>query len=139
MLLLLSGSHPNDFQKNACGLCCVLRKKLNNIASIGCLLFIADKELSLHPIRNGGNSNKVVMDVKSQYLSFDFTYDGKKHKGKVRLTESDPNVFMLYDDHDLEITWMKRIRHKGKHIVINIVVKDDWNNGWNCSFTQTAT
>lgn len=68
------------------------------------------------------------MNVKSQYLSYDFTYDGKKHKGKARLTESDPNVFMVYDDHDLELTWMKRIPHKGKHIVINIVVKDDWND-----------
>lgn len=70
----------------------------------------------------------VVMDVKSQYLLYDFTYDGKKHKGKVRLSESNPNVSALYDDHDLELTWMKQIRHKSKHIVINIVVKDDWND-----------
>ena len=89
------------------------------------------------------------MDVKSQYLSFDFTYDGKKHKGKVRLTESDPNVFMLYDNHDLELTWFKHIRHKGKHIVINIVVKDDWSDyetlgsvaasAWVCVYNKQRT
>lgn len=67
-------------------------------------------------------------DVKYQYLLYDFTYEGKKHKGKIRLTEDIHNVFVLYDDHDLEITWFKKIRHKGKSIILNIVLKDDWND-----------
>lgn len=44
------------------------------------------------------------------------------------LDEDSPNVVMMYDDHDLEVTWVKHIRHKGKYIEISIVVNDDWND-----------
>lgn len=60
-----------------------------------------------------------------QYLVYDFTYKGKRHKGKVLLEEDIPNLYMMYDDHDIEITWVKRIRQKGKHIELNIVINDD--------------
>lgn len=59
------------------------------------------------------------------YLKYDFHYEGVRHKGKVRLDEDEPGVQMMYDDHDIEITWVKRIRHKGKYIELNIVVNDD--------------
>lgn len=32
---------------------------------------------------------------------------------------------MMYDDHDIEITWVKRIRHKGKYMELSIVMNDD--------------
>lgn len=32
---------------------------------------------------------------------------------------------MLYDDHAIEVTWVKRIRHKGKYVELSIVVNDD--------------
>lgn len=67
----------------------------------------------------------VEKEVKYQYLKYDFTYEGRRHKGKIRLVEDAPNVIMWYDDHDIEITWVKRIRHKGKYIEINIVINDD--------------
>lgn len=67
-------------------------------------------------------------NIPNQYLMYDFTYEGKRHKGKILLDEDAPGVQMMYDDHDLEITWEKRIRHAGKEMVLNIVVKDDWND-----------
>lgn len=67
-------------------------------------------------------------DISQQFLLYDFTYEGKRHKGKILLNEDAPGVQMMYDDHDLEITWEKRIRHAGKEMVLNIVVKDDWND-----------
>lgn len=67
-------------------------------------------------------------DIPQQFLLYDFTYEGKRHKGKILLDEDAPGVQMMYDDHDLEITWEKRIRHAGKDMVLNIVVKDDWND-----------
>lgn len=60
-----------------------------------------------------------------QYFVYDFTYEGQRHKGKITLDEDTPNLFMMYDDHDIEITWVKRIRHKGKYIELSIVVNDD--------------
>ena len=65
---------------------------------------------------------------KSQYLVYDFTYEGIRHSAKIKLEEGLNDIALLYDDHDLEITWEKRIRHRGKHMIINIVIKDDWND-----------
>ena len=65
---------------------------------------------------------------KSQYLVYDFTYEGIRHSAKIKLEEGLNGIALLYDDHDLEITWEKRIRHRGKHMIINIVIKDDWND-----------
>lgn len=64
-------------------------------------------------------------NIPNQYLLYDFTYEGQRHKGKVKLDEDISNLFMMYDDHDIEITWVKRIRHKGKHLELSIVVNDD--------------
>lgn len=63
-----------------------------------------------------------------QYLLYDFTYEGRRHKGRFRLYENSQNVVMLYDDHNMEVTWIKHIKHKGKYIEINIVVNDNWND-----------
>lgn len=63
--------------------------------------------------------------IPNQYLVYDFTYEGQRHKGKVKLDEDTPNLYMMYNDHDIEITWVKRIRHKGKYIELSIVVNDD--------------
>lgn len=60
-----------------------------------------------------------------QYLVYDFTYKGKRHKEKVLLEEDIPILYMLYDDHAIEVTWVKRIRHKGKYVELSIVVNDD--------------
>lgn len=65
---------------------------------------------------------------KSQYLVYDFIYEGIRHRAKIKLEEGLNGIALLYDDHDLEITWEKRIRHKGKHMIINIVIKEDWND-----------
>lgn len=61
----------------------------------------------------------------NQYLVYDFTYEGQRHRGKVNLDEDTPNLYMMYDDHDIEVTWVKRIRHKGKYIELSIVLNDD--------------
>lgn len=63
--------------------------------------------------------------ITNQYLVYDFAYEGQGHKGKIILDEGTPNLYMMYDDHDIEITWVKRIRHRGKHIELSIVVNDD--------------
>lgn len=63
--------------------------------------------------------------IPNQYLVYDFTYESQRHKGKILLDEDTPNLYMMYDDHDLEITWVKRILHKGKFIELSIVVNDD--------------
>lgn len=63
--------------------------------------------------------------IPNQYLVYDFTYEGQRHRGKVLLDEDTPNLYMMYDDHNIEITWVKRIRHKGKYIELCIVVNDD--------------
>lgn len=63
--------------------------------------------------------------IPNQYLVYDFTYEEQRHKGKIRLDENTPNLYMMYDDHDIEITWVKRIRHEGKHIELSIVLNDD--------------
>lgn len=68
------------------------------------------------------------MEVLNQYLKYDFTYEGKRHRCRVKLDESVPSVYLLYFNNDLETTWFKRIRHKGKFIEINIVIKEDWND-----------
>lgn len=65
---------------------------------------------------------------KSQYQVYDFTYEGLRHRAKIKLEEGLNGIALLYDDHDLEIIWEKRIRHRGKHMIINIVIKDDWND-----------
>ena len=58
-------------------------------------------------------------------MKYDFWYEGVHHKGCVDLDEDSLGVQMMYDDHDLEVTWIKRIRHKGKYIELNIVINDD--------------
>lgn len=63
--------------------------------------------------------------IPKQYLSYDFRYEGQRHKGKILLDEDTPNLYYMYDDHNLEITWVKRIRHKGKYVELNIVINDD--------------
>ena len=63
--------------------------------------------------------------IPNQYLVYDFTYEGQRHRGKVLLDEDTPNLYMMYDDHDIEITWEKRIRHKGMYIELSIVINDD--------------
>lgn len=63
--------------------------------------------------------------IPNQYLVYDFTYEGQRHKGKVKLDEDTPNLYMMYDDHDIEITWVKRIRHKGRYLELSIVLDDD--------------
>lgn len=81
----------------------------------------------------------------NQYLVYDFTYEDQRHKGKITLDEDTPNLNMMYDDHDIEITWVKRIRHKGKHLELSIVVNDnayDENEGkvvasaWVCAYIK---
>jgi len=67
------------------------------------------------------------MDIPCQYLSYDFTYEGMRHKGKILLDEDTPNLQTMYDDHDIEITWVKRIPHKGRFVELNIVICDDAN------------
>lgn len=61
----------------------------------------------------------------NQCLKYDFTYEGHRHRGKVLLDEDTTNLYMMYDDHNIEITCVKRIRHKGKYIELSIVVNDD--------------
>lgn len=63
--------------------------------------------------------------LKRCYLKYEFWYDGVHHKGKVDLDEDTTGVEMMYDDHDMEITWIKRIRHKGKYVELSIVINDD--------------
>lgn len=80
------------------------------------------------------------------WLHYDFWYEGVWHRNRVRLEEDcSPTVYMMYDDHDLEITWVKRIRHKGKFIELSIVIDDDAyspNEGrvvasaWVCVYTR---
>ena len=65
---------------------------------------------------------------KSQYLSYDFIYEGVRHRATIKLEEGLKGVSMLYYKQDLEITWVKCIRHKGKMVIVNIVINDDWNN-----------
>ena len=59
------------------------------------------------------------------YLKYDFWYEDVHHKGCVDLDEDTPGVEMMYDDHDIEITWIKRIRYKGRYIELSIVINDD--------------
>lgn len=64
--------------------------------------------------------------LQRQYLMYDFTYEEQRHRGCIILDEdTTPNLTMIYDDHDLEVTWIKRIRHKGAKIELNIVLDDD--------------
>lgn len=63
--------------------------------------------------------------ITNQYLVYDFIYEGHRHKGKILLDEDTPNLYLMYDDHDIEITWVKHIQHKGKYIELSIVVNDD--------------
>lgn len=66
--------------------------------------------------------------IKQQYLKYDFIYEDRRHRGCIILDEdSTPNLTMMYDDHNLEVTWVKRIRHKGVKIEQNIVLDDDAN------------
>ncbi|MBQ0015205.1 MAG: hypothetical protein KBS82_07810 [Oscillospiraceae bacterium] len=67
-------------------------------------------------------------EIKSQFLFYDFLYEGIRHRAKIKLEEDCHGVQMLYDKNNLEVTWEKRIRHKGKHMLVNIVLKDDWND-----------
>lgn len=70
----------------------------------------------------------MMKEKKTQYLTYDFEYEGIRHRASTKLEDGRNNVVMLYDDHNLEIIWLKRIRHKGKYMVINITIKDDWND-----------
>jgi len=63
---------------------------------------------------------------KAQYLMYDFKYDEIRHRASTKLEDGLNGIEMQYDDHNLEIIWLKRIRHKGKYMVINIAIKDDW-------------
>lgn len=63
----------------------------------------------------------------NQYLVYDFTYEGQRHRGKVLLDEDTPNLNLMYDDHDLEDIWFKCIQHKGCKIELNITIANDWN------------
>lgn len=65
---------------------------------------------------------------KGQYLAYDFAYEGVRHKAIIRLDEGLNGARLLYHEHDLEISWVKRIRHKGKNMIVNIVINDDWND-----------
>lgn len=76
--------------------------------------------------------------ILNQYLVYDFTYEGQRHKGKVLLDEETPNLYMMYDDHDIEITWVKRIRYNGKCIELNIVVNDDAYDANECKVAASA-
>ena len=67
-------------------------------------------------------------EIKYQFLFYDFIYDGIRHRAKIKLEEDNHCVRMLYDEHNLEVTWEKRIRHRGKHLIISIVLKDNWND-----------
>lgn len=67
-------------------------------------------------------------EIKYQFLFYDFIYDGIRHRAKIKLEEDNHCVRMLYDEHNLEVTWEKRIRHRGKHMIISIVLKDNWND-----------
>jgi hypothetical protein len=69
-----------------------------------------------------------MKEGKTQYLMYDFEYEGIRHRASTKLEDGQNSVVMLYDDHNLEIIWLKRIRHKGKYMVINITIKDDWND-----------
>lgn len=73
---------------------------------------------------------KAMNDVKKwqipgQFLLYDFTFEGVRHRGRIRLDEDTPGIEMLYDDQDIEITWSKRIRHKGVYMELCIVINDD--------------
>lgn len=63
--------------------------------------------------------------IPHQYLLYDFSYEGQRHKGRIRLSEDTPNLELLYDDHNVEITWLKHIRHGGKEMELTIVINDD--------------
>ena len=65
---------------------------------------------------------------KKQYLIYSFTYEGIRHHGKITLREDLNGIVMLYDNHSIETTWLKRSKHRGKYMIINVVVKDDWND-----------
>ena len=63
-----------------------------------------------------------------QYLRYDFTYEEQRHRGRIVLDEeSSPNLTIFFDEHNLEMTFVKRIRHKGAKIILNIVLDDDAN------------
>lgn len=69
-------------------------------------------------------ANKKILP--QQYLKYDFTYEDQRHIGCIILEEcSTPSLTMMYNDHDLEVTWLKHIHHKGAEIELNIVLDDD--------------
>ena len=71
---------------------------------------------------------KDMQKLPNKWLKYEFTYQGQKHRGRILLDEeSTPNLVMMYDDHDLEVTWIKRISNKGVKIELNITIADDWN------------
>jgi hypothetical protein len=74
------------------------------------------------------HEKEMMKEKKTQYLTYDFEYEGIRHRASTKLEDGRNNVVMLYDDHNLEIIWLKRIRHKGMYMVINITIKDDWND-----------
>lgn len=61
-------------------------------------------------------------------LAYSFTYEGKHYYGIAILDESSPGVSMFYDDHEIEITWVKQIRLKSYYFELSIVINDDANN-----------
>lgn len=61
-----------------------------------------------------------------QYLNYNFTFENRRHKGRFSLDEdSTPNLRSLYDDRNLEVTYLKRIHHNGSRIELSIVLDDD--------------
>lgn len=75
--------------------------------------------------------NKIMTEKNTlplQYLKYDFTYVEQRHRGCIILDEdSTPDLTMMYDDHNLEVTWIKHISHKDVKIELNIVLDDDAN------------
>lgn len=66
------------------------------------------------------------MAKNKQYLKYDFSFNGRRHAGRFLLDEdSTPNLSAMYDDHALEMTYIKDIRHKGATIRLNITLDDD--------------
>lgn len=83
-------------------------------------------------------------EIKYQYLEYRFEYDGETFDSYLKLDEDEAEVEMMFDDHDLEETWIKTIEHNGKRLCVSIVIKDDWNepetlgnvvaSGWVCVY-----
>jgi hypothetical protein len=70
----------------------------------------------------------MIKGEETQYLTYGFEYEGIRHRASTKLEDGQNGVVMFYDNHNFEIIWFKRIRHKGKYMTINMAIKDDWND-----------